>query len=360
MKKLFYFLYSVFFRISRLFPVKENRVVLLSPHNANFKDSLMYIKQEFAKRGDFDFCEISGRELDGIFSAIKFFTVKAYYLATAKYIFMNDTFMPMASLSFSEKTKIVQLWHGQGVMKKFIMDTDIPKDVRKIAQKCADKYTHVVVSSKSVAPICARAFGVDEKRVYPLGQPASDALFKEGSTFLYEKFPEIKNKTKILYAPTFRDDADADKLILKNFDAEKITNELGENYAVLVRLHPQIHTSVTGEGVYDLTGYDDVNELIKECDVLITDYSSICMDFAMLKKPVLFFAYDLDKYKGERDFYFDYEEYVPGKIVKTTDELISALKNKDFEEEKAEKFRAFNFDFYDGKSSVRLADILLK
>ncbi len=320
----------------------------------------MYVKQEFAKRGDFEFCEISSRELDSALTAIKFFTIKAYYLATAKHIFLNDTFMPMASLNFSKKTNIVQLWHGQGVMKKFIMDTDLDADVRVKAQKCADKYTHVVVSSKAVKPICAKAFGVDEDRVYPLGQPASDALFSKKETKFYNIYPELKEKIKILYAPTFRDDVEADKLILENFNAEKISRELGSDYAVLVRLHPQIHTSVTGEGIYNATDYDDVNELIRECDVLITDYSSICMDFAMLKKPVLFFAYDLDKYKGDRDFYFDYEAYVPGKIVKTADELLFALKNKDFEDEKAEKFRSFNFDFYDGKSSERLAEILLK
>ena len=131
MKGLFYFLYSLFFHLFRLFPVKENSVVLLSPHNANFKDSLMYVRQEFAKRGDFVFTEISSRELDSIKTAIKFFTLKAYRLATARYVFLNDTFMPMAKLEFSKKTEIVQLWHGQGILKKFIMDTNLTDDVRR-------------------------------------------------------------------------------------------------------------------------------------------------------------------------------------------------------------------------------------
>lgn len=359
MKKLFYFLYSVFFHIMRIFPVKENRVVLLSPHNANFKDSLMYIREEFAKRGDFVFCEISSRELESIKTSLKFFTQKAYYLATAKYIFLNDTFMPMASLHFSKKTKIVQLWHGQGVMKKFIMDTCLTDDVRKKAQKCADKYTYVVVSSSKIAPVCAKAFGVSEDRVLSTGQPASDAIFRNTKTHFYETYPDLKDKKKVLYAPTFRDDREADKDILKNFDTDKFVRELGSEYALLVRLHPQIHNEVTGEGIYNATEYDDVNELIRECDILITDYSSICMEFSMLGKPILFFAYDLSKYKNDRDFYYDYEEYVPGKIVKTSDELIRAIKTGDYETEKNEKFRNYNFDYFDGKSSERLADFLL-
>lgn len=359
MKKLFYFLYSVFFHLFRVFPIKENRVVLLSPHNANFKDSLMYVKQEFAKRGDFSFVEISSRELDGIPSAIKFFTIKAFFLATAKYIFLNDTFMPMAKLNFSEKAVIVQLWHGQGVFKKFVMDTDLDPGVRKIAQKCADKYTYVVVSSKQVLPLCAGAFGVEKEKCLPFGQPASDALFKNTKTHFYDTFPELRGRKTILYAPTFRDDARADKQIFENFDIEKFNRELGADYALLIRLHPQVHTSVPENGFINATDYDDVNELIRECDILITDYSSICMDFSMLKKPMLFFAYDLEKYKKDRDLYFDYESYVPGKVVKTTDEIISAIRKGDFDEEKNAAFREFNFDYYDGRSSARLADFLL-
>lgn len=361
MKKLFYFLYSVFFHLFRIFPVKKNRVVLLSPHNANFMDSLLSVKQEFAGRGVFSFVEISSRELDRIPSAIKFFTVKAFLLATAKYIFLNDTFMPMANLNFSKETIIVQLWHGQGVFKKFIMDTDLSPDVRKKAQKCADKYTYVVVSSQNVKPVCAGAFGVDESKVLPFGQPASDTLFKTDKTKFYDVYPDLKGKKKILYAPTFRDNQEADKEILTNFDAEKIKTELGEDYGLLIRLHPQVHTSVKEtEGVYNATSYDDVNDLIRECDILITDYSSICMDFSMLSKNMLFFAYDLEKYKNDRDLYFDYEDYVPGKIVKTSDELIRAIKNEDFESEKNEKFKAFNFDYFDGKSTKRLVDFLMK
>ncbi|MBE6782941.1 MAG: hypothetical protein E7536_02895 [Ruminococcaceae bacterium] len=360
MKGLFYFLYSVFFHICRIFPVKTNRVVLLSPHNANFKDSLMYIQQEFAKRGDFSFVYISSRELDRIPGAIKFFTVKAYLLATAKYIFLNDTFMPMANLNFSKKSVIVQLWHGQGILKKFVMDTNLEPSVRKNAQKCADKYTYVVVSSKKALPICAGAFGVKEEKCLPLGQPASDALYKDTKTHFYETFPELKGRKTILYAPTFRDDPEADKQILENFDIEKFNRELGDEYSLLIRLHPQIHTSVPEEGVFNATSYDDVNELIRECDILITDYSSICMEFSMLKKPMLFFAYDLEKYKNDRDLYFEYESYVPGKVVKTSDEMIKAIKEKDFAEDKNAAFREFNFDFFDGKSSERLADYLLK
>ncbi len=359
MKSFFYVIYSVFFHLFRVFGVKENRVTLLSPHNANFKDSLLYVRNEFSLRGDFRFYEISGNDLKSAGGIIKFFLVKSYYLATSKYIFLNDTFMPMSKLRFSKKAVIVQLWHGQGILKKFIMDTKLDETVRKNAKKCADKYTYIVASSKNIIPVWSGAFGADENKFLPFGQPATDCFYGEMKTKLFEKYPEIKGKKLILYAPTFRDNAEEDKEIFNNFNIDFIKNRLGDEYALLVRLHPQIHTSVPGEGCIDVTGYDDVNELIKECHILITDYSSICMEFSMLCKPMLFFAYDLEKYKDERDLYFDYEEYVPGKVVKTVEELTSAIMNEDFDKEKNESFRKFNFDYLDVKSTKRLVDFLL-
>ena len=75
---------------------------------------------------------------------------------------------------------------------------------------------------------------------------------------------------------------------------------------------------------------------------------------------MLFFAYDLDKYKNDRNFYFDYEEYVPGKVVKSFDELVVAIKNNEYDERRIKKFNDFNFSFDDGKSTQRLVDFLLK
>ncbi|MPN04230.1 Teichoic acid ribitol-phosphate polymerase TarK [bioreactor metagenome] len=132
-----------------------------------------------------------------------------------------------------------------------------------------------------------------------------------------------------------------------------------EDFELLVRLHPQIHDNLSFERATNVTDYENVNELLCASDILITDYSSICMEFSLLQKPMLFFAFDKDYYCGARNFYFDYESYVPGKVVSTMEALIQALKNDDFETEKQEKFREKNFDFYDNKSADRLVDFLL-
>lgn len=91
---------------------------------------------------------------------------------------------------------------------------------------------------------------------------------------------------------------------------------------------------------------------------MISDYSSLIYEFAVFKRPILFYAFDLEDYITSRDFYEPYETFVPGKIVETFDDLIIALKEEDFEQEKVPKFLDKHFKYQDGKSSERLVDHL--
>ncbi len=332
------------------------------------------VLKEVESRGEWEIVKISSSDLDlkggikGVLKAVVFFTVKAYLLATSKYIFLNDNFMPMSSLKFHQNAVITQLWHAEGVFKKFGLHIPQPEDVRKREIDGAQKLTYVVCSSKGVAPIYAEAFGVDESRVLPLGSPRCDRFFTDIDVNkikekFYLKYPECKNKKLVLYAPTFRDNEADDKALLQSIDIEKFNQRFGSEYAFLLRLHPQIHRcNIDLTNAVDVTGWDDVGELTLLCDCMITDYSSVCMDAALIEKPLIFYAFDLEKYNTDRSFYFDYESYVPGQIAKSFDELLNAIENIDTTEnvQKLEKFRQFNFDTPDGKATQRVVDTIMK
>ena len=133
-----------------------------------------------------------------------------------------------------------------------------------------------------------------------------------------------------------------------------------EDHALLLRLHPQIHPEKRRlPGALDVTEYPDVMELVLACDVLITDYSSICMTAALLQKKTVFFAFDLDRYRKTRDFYFPYEDYVPGPVAVTFPDLLAAI-GAPFDQQRNERFCAFNFDFYDCGSTARVLDAVLE
>ena len=360
MKKIFYLLYAVLFKIYRLFPVKENRISLVSPHNSSFNDSLKFIKEEFENRGDFEFNFMSSAQLKSVKSLFGLFFKNAYLVATSRFVFLNDNFMPFANVTFAKETKVVQLWHGQGAFKKFGLDSNLKEEERALAKKCAEKYDYIAVSSENVKQIYMSAFGVGDEKIIVTGIPDSDYFYNSDSKNVFRKKCNIPSSKKIvLYAPTFRENMEDDVKITERFNIEEFAKELGEDYVLAVRLHPQVHTKKAFENAVDATDYPDVNEIIIDSDILITDYSSICMEFSMLDKPILFYAYDLEKYKMQRDFYFDYEEYVPGKICKSFEELVSSIKNNDFGKEKNENFKKFNFSFFDGKSSKRVVDFLL-
>ena len=368
MKSFFYGIYALFFNISAmLFPLKKNRVCFLSMHNEGFCDSLGSVS-DFVKenRGDLERVYITREDLSLVnpLRLISFFLVKSRLLATSKYVFLNDNFLPMGKLNFKKDAVITQLWHAEGAFKKFGFDIGQPEAVRNAEKAANEKLTYVVCSSNGVRDIYAGAFGVKKEQVLCLGAPRCDYLLKVGNSEkarqeLLTLYPQCEGKRVVLYAPTFRDSKEENLEILKRFDVKKITDLLGDGYVLMVKLHPQVHESVTVESAIDVTDYYDVRKLALFCDVLITDYSSICMDFAFLDKKTVFFAYDLERYTAKRDFYRTYEDYVPGKTVLTPEACAEAVK-EEADLKKNEKFKSFNFSFVDAESSKRVVEAIIK
>ena len=376
MKNIFYTIYAFMFNVFRILPLKQNKISFLSPHNENFNDSLGAVMDEVIMRDEFTIVKMSSKLsidkssvinlLASVLDAVNFFTVQAYHLATSKYVFLNDNFMPMAKLKFRDKAVITQLWHAEGVFKKFGMHIYQPEEIRAFEREGNKKLTYVVCSSEGVAKIYSEAFGVEPSKVLPLGAPRTDWFYKNiNEKRLREDFdkqyPECKGKKLVLYAPTFRENAEDDAGILDNIDPKSF-NERFPDSRLLVRLHPQVHTdAVDFDGITDVSDYGNVKKLIRICDALITDYSSICMDFALLEKPVYFYAFDLETYTAERAFYYDYESYVPGPVARDFSTLLN-LMNSNVSmtyEKRRNDFSEKNFGTPDGKASKRVVDRII-
>jgi CDP-ribitol ribitolphosphotransferase len=265
--------------------------------------------------------------------------------------------MPMASLNFSKDAIITQLWHAEGAFKKFGLSAPVTDDVREREKKCSAKLTYVICSSESVAPFYAEAFGVEVDKILPLGSARIDSLLAPTDTDSirrsFDEFhPECKGRELVLYAPTFRDSAEKDAALVEKINIDAFNREFPDK-RLLVKLHPQIHSATVPDGATNVTDCD-IGMLTLICNCVITDYSSVCMDFALLSKPCIFFAFDLDEYEHERSFYFDYESGVPGPVVKDSEALLEAIKNPRKNEEKLRQFREFHFDFIDCNNAERI------
>mgnify|MGYP003311684922 CR=1 FL=1 len=280
MKKLLYGFYALIFNISRLlFPLKNNRVAFVSMHNENFRDSLGCVYEKLREKGGYDFVLITRQDLSlsSIPRFIAFFFVKARLLATAKYVFLNDNFMPMGKLNFHKDAVITQLWHAEGAFKKFGLHISQNPDLRKRELEGNKKLSYVVCSGEGVRDIYAEAFGVKKEQVLPLGAPRADFLFQEknqkkAEERLHALYPQTKGKRVVLYAPTFRDNLERNGDILKVFDPEEFSSLLGDDYCIMVRLHPQIHAqadelkNAISNQEYDVDYSEYKEKFLKYCD----------------------------------------------------------------------------------------------
>ena len=146
---------------------------------------------------------------------------------------------------------------------------------------------------------------------------------------------------------------------------EKFNKKLGRDYVLALRLHPKIKNfykgDISSKGAYiDVSDWESEQELMLVSDILITDYSSIMIEYCVLGRPIIFFTYDLDSYlANERGFYYDFKQTVPGPIAYTSDELIEIIKNNEFNKSRISEFLKTQFDRIDGKSSERIVDFLL-
>lgn len=380
MRNLPYLVYGLLFRIFRLIPVNQKKVVLYMNHNCGFHGNLRYIYEEMKRRElSFRFIIMSKdslfnsksnhkiiRLLKKIKGGFSFYITLNYHFATAKIICMNDNFLPLAYMPLSKETSLFQLWHGGGAFKQFGLSSEKDKFVRKLVLNGNQQVKGLFVSSKQVIDIYEEALGIKKELIYPTGVPVTDYYFKEHNFVeakerFYKRYKELKGKKIVFYAPTFRGTDEENEVLLQRFNCSEIKNQLGEEYAILVRMHPQIrpqHRQVP-ESCYDVTEYSDVKDLYVVSDLLITDYSSVLVEYVLLDKPIILYAYDLERY--DRGFYFDYREMMPGPIVVNQEQLISCILNNNIQStKKREHFIDYEYDCMDGQSTKRVVDLILE
>ena len=362
-------------------PVDEKKVVLAYSHlYKEMPDNLQCMKTELEKRGYkcviTDKSEEAFQDKNPLINELKkWFYGKEFFkeYATAKALFLTDYFFPAYACKPREGQSVVQLWHGCGAFKKWGYSTAEKK--WGASKKELDRYpihntyTHVCVSSPKVSFAYAEAFGCSEKVIMPLGAPRTDIYFdfdfiKESRNLINEKFPQIDGRKIILYAPTFRGDSVGKSYIKNMLNIEEMSKNLGEDYVLLIKQHPLTADKFSIEGstfAFDISKDVAIETALCAADIVITDYSSLIFEYALLERPMIFFAYDLAEYEDARSFYFGYEGFVPGEIVTDTDEIISEIKRleTDFDIEKIRRFRQDYMCACDGKSTERIINEVL-
>lgn len=280
-----------------------------------------------------------------------------YYLATSKYVLLDDYSRMISIMKVRKGQEVCQLWHGAGAFKKFGYSRQDKTKSWKDKINGHRNYTKAMVSADQIRWCYAEGFGMDIENVKATGMARTDIFFnqeyiRQKREELYQEYPYLKDKKVILFAPTYRGVSLKHSYYdYEELDVEKIYQEFAnENYIFLFKWHPGHYYQMQKQGIipYDLEKYEnffydfsdkrDINELLLITDVLITDYSSVIFDYALLNKPVVYFVYDYDVYQQDRGLYFELEDYIYGDIAKTSEELIDAIQNAKVLEDKRETF----------------------
>ncbi|MEA2296908.1 MAG: CDP-glycerol glycerophosphotransferase, partial [Solirubrobacteraceae bacterium] len=292
-------------------------------------------------------------------------------MARARYVVFNDHFP--AWFSRRPDQVCLQTWHGTPLKR---LGFDVPRrrgGVLRHEDRWAEQegnWQYVVSPNRFSTPILRDAYALTGE-LLETGYPRDDVLAPadraDRSRRLRERLGIPDGVRTVLYAPTFRDhrrDRRGRYRLDLQLDLARLREAVGPDTMILFRKHHYVFDTVplAADGfVRDVSEYPDSTELLLAADVLLTDYSSIAVDYANTGRPMLFFTYDLETYQNEiRGFYLDYEATVPGPLLRTTDEVAEALRELDaVHAAQATRYDAFVQRFCeldDGAAAARVVD----
>lgn len=368
LKDFLKFIIKILFYIMKKLPFKKNRVVLDSWKGQELRGNLLCIYNQLLLLHDYEIVVVDNnrkqKTKNGLYVKSKSL-LHMYYLATSGYWIVDtlyyDFFRPR------KETKYILIWHAPGIFKKFGISTvNYSKRLMDIYNTNGRNISYLVISSENeeIKKVYAKELCVNPKRILGIGLPRTDEFINCNQIVknkIYNKYKLSMEKKLILYAPTFRNEGYSEFEI--NLKPNLIINNLKEKYVILLKLHPNNYIDKSKllkeyKGRLILSEEDKLEDLMKSSDLLITDYSSILFEYSLLKKPILFYAYDLKAYiKNSRGFYVDYKTFVPGPICYSTEEILFEIENYCTDKymrkiEKLEKYYLKN----DGKSTERFIE----
>lgn len=345
----------------------------------NYSDSPKYIYEYIAQNHPEYTCVWAlndGTKVPYGAKTVKRFSFQyAYYLAVAKYLVFNVR--PPLWYRKRDEQIFLETWHGTP-LKRLVFDQE---EVTSASPKYKQQFYRqredwdLLVSANPFSTKTFRSCFMYEGEMLEYGYPRNDILYRkdkdELARQLRKKLGIPMDKKTILYAPTWRDDehyGSGQYKFTLALDLKMMQEHLSNEYVVLLRTHHYISDKINTKGlegfVFNLSHYDDISEIYLISDICITDYSSVFFDYANLKRPILFYTYDFDKYKNQlRGFYIDMNTEIPGPLLYTSKEVVDAIQRID---QINEKYKAKYEEFYnrfccydDGNASEHVAEAML-
>jgi CDP-ribitol ribitolphosphotransferase len=333
---------AVLYAPLKLFKTDKNKILFLSRQSNVATNDFKLLKRELESRDkDIKIVGIYQRNDKKLSAKFKFLiaTLRSlYHLATAK-VCVLDAYWPAVSvLHHKESLKIIQMWHAFGKIKKSGYAT-LGKEFgrsEKLAKvmKMHANYDLIIAGGKAWNKYYCESFNTTEDKLYNVGLPRIDYLLKRQDQIkkkVYAKYPEFKEKPVVLYAPTFRRGKDVDcSELVENFDYD--------NYYLVIKPHPnQSLIYSEKEGLYSCKEFTS-NDILAICEYLITDYSAIALEGAILKKKTYYYLFDFDEYVSKNGVNINLFEEMPNESYKDINDIINRIKSNDYNMAELDKY----------------------
>lgn len=354
-------LLSIVNSITCCFTIKENQITFVSLESNVLENDLKLIYDALASTNKYTLrCVLIKFDKNTLWTNFKYMlnTIKqVYYINRSKLVIINDNNYVISTYKRTG-VKVLQVWHATGAIKKFgnVIKREYP----------IQNYDYVIANSEYWCQPYSQAFGVVPSQVKVTGMPRVDHLLdvqylSKTKERLLRKYPALQGKKIILYAPTFRGNI-YQGFYNVPFDGVKLIEALGDEFAIVYKYHPLMKESeIANHPSLFLMNNEDTHDLFTISECLISDFSSIIFDYALLNKPMFFYVPDLDGYLEKLGCFVEYEKMMPGPICFDEESLIEMLQQAD--SSNVQEFKDTFFAHQDGKNldrTIVLIDEIMK
>ena len=356
-KLLTLFFNSMYHFFSLFYSDKEKKVVFCSNRTEKLSGNLLNVYQEFEKDQTYRIKIQTFNFKRSLFGRFVYFfkSIQSIYeLATADLFIIDDYFLPVYYVKNKhDRNKVAQVWHAIGHLKKYGLS--IEKNKQSVI-KHHSNYDFVVANAPGDVDAIFTSFDTLMENIHVTGAPRLDDL-----TVLPVEKAQTSERINFMYAPTYRDASNEDQVyqyineLIEAFIAKSSEAE----HFLYISLHPYLKIEkIATKKAKNIEVFKDGNQssaLLKEMDALVTDYSSLLLDYAYFERPILIYAPDYEDYIDKTGFFVDYKSYIGTTFYSSAENLVEVLLNySKINLDYVLKLKEDNFYFLDGKNSRRV------
>ena len=349
---------AVFYPFSLLQKVNANEITFISLESKTLARDFETINEELVKQGRhkltyhlFEYTPGIKNQVAYVFACIQ----QLFAINRSHLILLDFNNFVVSKFKRKHGVKVLQVWHATGAIKKF--GNNVKRDYK------IKNYDYTIVNSDFFVETFSIAFNVKKENVIVTGIPETDKLFSqerinENESYLCEKYPQVKGKKIVTYAPTFRGRF-GKGFYEPQIDLDFIQKSLGDDYAIIYKPHPLITNSryLHNQNIIYMQE-ESIKKVFAVTDILVSDYSAIIYDYMVTEKPLIAYVPDLEEYSKNPGVLFDYEHEFPGAIVKTDQALVDEINNVHRDGHKQTKLYDKVFQYRDGKSLHRVIELV--